>query len=108
MSMNIQIRSTKKKIKMNHINVKKLGLAFGFTAALLYLGCALVMFTAGHDGTVIFFNSLLHGIDVSSIVRMKISLVEEILGLVQTFVLGWLVGASVAAIYNVSFKKSNT
>jgi hypothetical protein len=92
---------------MNKISIKKLGLAFGLTAALLYFGCALVMFTVGHDSTVKFFNGLLHGIDVSSIIRMNISLVEELIGIVQTFILAWLVGACVAAIYNVSFKKSN-
>jgi carbon starvation protein CstA len=92
---------------MNHISIKKLGLAFGLTCALLYLGCVLVMSTVGHDRTVLFFNSLLHGIDVSSIMRMNISPVEELIGIVQTFILGWLIGACVAAIYNVSFKKSH-
>lgn len=89
---------------MNHISIKKLGLAFGLTAALLYVGCAFVMFTVGHDGTVKFFNTLLHGLDVTSIIRMDISAGEAFIGIVQTFILGWLVGASVAAIYNVSFK----
>lgn len=91
---------------MNHIGVKKLGLAFGLTAALLYLGCAIVMLVLGHDSTVKFFNTLLHGIDVTSIMRMEISAMEVLIGFVQTFVLGWLVGACVAAIYNVSFEKS--
>jgi hypothetical protein len=102
-----QIQTKIKKTIMNYISIKKLGLAFGLTAALLYFGCALVMLTVGHDGTVNFFNSLLHGIDVSSIIRMNISPFEELIGIVQTFILGWLVGACVAAIYNVSFKKSH-
>jgi hypothetical protein len=105
--ISIQIQTKIKKTIMNYISIKKLGLAFGLTAALLYFGCALVMFTVGHDGTVSFFNSLLHGIDVSSIIRMNISPFEELIGIVQTFILGWLVGACVAAIYNVSFKKSH-
>ena len=90
---------------MNHISIKKLGLAFGLTAALLYVGCAFVMFTVGHDGTVKFFNTLLHGLDVTNIIRMNISPVEGLIGIVQIFILGWLVGACVAAIYNVSYKK---
>lgn len=90
---------------MNHINIRKLGLAFGIIGALLYFGCAVVMLTLGHDSTVKFFNTLLHGLDVSSIIRMNISLVEELLGLVQTFILSWLIGACIAAIYNVSFNK---
>ena len=91
---------------MNHINIKKFGLSFGMTGALLYFGCALVMFTVGHDNTVKFFNTMLHGLDVSSIIKMDISPVEELIGIVQTFILGWLVGACVAAIYNASFKNS--
>lgn len=82
------------------INAKKFGLAVGLTMALLYLGCAVVMATVGHDGTVKFFNSLLHGLDVSTIVRMNVSLGEATVGIIETFVLGWLVGACIAAFYN--------
>ena len=96
-----------KLISMNHISIRKMGLAFGITGALLYFGCALVMLILGHDSTVKFFNTLLHGLDVSSVIRMNISLVEEILGLVQTFILSWLIGASIAAIYNGSVNKKS-
>lgn len=82
------------------INAKKFGLAVGLTMALLYLGCAVVMATVGHEGTVKFFNSLLHGLDVSTIVRMDVSLGEAAIGIIETFVLGWLVGACIAAFYN--------
>ncbi len=82
------------------INVKKFGFATGLTGALLYLGCAIVMATVGHDGTVRFFNSLLHGLDVSTIVRMDVPLWEGGVGIVETFVLGWLIGACIAGFYN--------
>lgn len=87
------------------LNVNKLGLATGLTGALLYLGCIVVMFTVGRDGSVKFFNSLLHGLDVSSIIRMDIPLWEACLGIVQTFVLGWLIGACIASLYNWKIKK---
>ena len=90
---------------MNHISIRKFGLAFGITGTLLYFGCAFVMLISGHDSTVKFFNTLLHGLDVSSIIRMDISPVEELLGLVQTFILSWLIGACIAGIYNISFNK---
>lgn len=90
---------------MNHINVKKFGLAFGLTAALLYLGCMSVMITVGHDGTVKFFNSLLHGLDVSTVIRMDVPLWEEGIGIIETFVIGWLIGACVAFFYNISLEK---
>lgn len=91
---------------MHTINVKKFGLAVGLTGAILYVGCVLVMGTVGHDGSVKFFNSLLHGLDVSAIVRMDVPLWEALIGIVETFIIGWLVGASIAGFYNaVLFKK---
>lgn len=90
---------------MNRIDVKKFGLSFGLTGALLYFGCILVMATVGRDGTVAFFNSILHGLDVSSVLRMEIPLWEAGIGIIETFIFGWLVGASIAAFYNASLKE---
>mgnify|MGYP003626253565 CR=1 FL=1 len=90
---------------MNHIDVKRFGLAVGATLALLYLGCIFVMATTDSTTTILFFNSLIHGIDVTSIIRSDMPLWEALMGLAETFVLGWLTGATVAAIYNVSLKK---
>ena len=101
------IQNPLKRKTMNHISIRKLGFAFGLTSALLYFGCVFIMLILGHDGTVKFFNTLLHGLDVSSIIRMEISPVEEILGLVQIFILSWLIGACIAGIYNVSFNKKS-
>lgn len=90
---------------MQRISIKKLGMAFGSTAALLYFGCAMVMFIVGKEGTVKFFNNLVHGLDVSSIARMDISPVEEIIGIVLTFILGSLTGVIIAAVYNLGSSK---
>lgn len=90
------------------INVKKFGLAVGLTGALLYLGCMIVMATVGHDGSIKFFNSLLHGLDVSAILRMDVPLWEAAVGIVETFILGWLVGACIAGFYNAVGIKDNT
>ena len=89
---------------MNYINVKKFGFAVGSTGAILYLGCMLVMFLAGREGTIRFFNSLLHGLDVSSVIRIDMPLWEAVIGIIETFILGWLVGACVAAIYNATVR----
>lgn len=89
---------------MNRINIKKLGFAMGLTVALVYLGCMVVMLTAGREGTIDFFNSLLHGLDTSSIIRMDVPLWEAAIGIVQTFIIGWLIGALIAALYNVQLK----
>lgn len=94
-----------KKLKMNSINIRKFGLAVGATGALLYIGCILVMLTTGREGTIQFFNNLLHGLDTSSIIRMDVPPIEALIGVVQTFVIGWLIGASVAGIYNSNITK---
>lgn len=89
---------------MYRLNVKKLGFSFGLTGALIYLGCMIVMSTAGKEGTINFFNSLLHGLDTTYILRMDIPLWEAGLGIIQTFILGWLIGACIAAFYNIQIQ----
>ncbi|MDO8580492.1 MAG: DUF5676 family membrane protein [Candidatus Omnitrophota bacterium] len=88
---------------MDSINVKKMGLAVGLTFALLHLGCVSVMLFTSHETTVAFFNSLLHGLDVTTILRHNMSGLEMTYGLIQIFVLGWLAGAMIASIYNFHF-----
>jgi hypothetical protein len=89
---------------MNRINIKRLGLASGITGALLYLGCMILVATVGHTGTVKFFNSILHGLDVSDIMRTDIPLWEAGIGIIVTFIIGWLIGASIAVFYNLTSK----
>ena len=89
---------------MNRINVKKFGFAFGLTGALVYLGCMVVMATVGQEGSIVFFNSLLHGLDATSIIRVDVPLLEALFGVIQTFILGWLIGACIAAFYNAQLK----
>ncbi|MEZ7516159.1 DUF5676 family membrane protein [Flavobacterium frigidarium] len=84
-----------------------MGFATGLTGALLYLGCMIVMLTAGKEGSIKFFNNLLHGLDTSNIIRMDVPLLEAFFGIIQTFILGWLLGACIAAIYNVQIKIKN-
>jgi len=100
----IMIKAERRKT-MNTINIKRFGLAFGITGALLHLGCIFLMTVIGHDGTVSFFNSLLHGLDSSSIVRTDIPVWEAIIGFIETFILSWFVGACIASVYNFSVKK---
>lgn len=90
---------------MNNLDVKRFGFAVGTTLALLHLGCLFVMATAGEARTILFFNSLLHGLDVTHIIRMDISLSEALMGFIEVFVLGWLAGATLAAIYNAALKQ---
>ena len=85
---------------MKQINVKKMGFACGLTGVLLYWGCIILMFTVGQQGTVNFFNNLLHGLDTTTVIKMNVSFVDAVMGLVQTFILFWLIGACISAFYN--------
>ena len=87
------------------IETRKFGLAWALTGAVLYVGCVLVMWTVGKEGSILFFNSLLHGIDVSSIIRMDVPWWEMVMGVIETFILGWLIGATIASIYNLSVQR---
>lgn len=89
---------------MHRLKIKKLGFAFGLTGALIYLGCMVVMFTAGQEGSIAFFNSLLHGLDTTNIIRMDVSLLDALFGIIQTFILWWLIGALIGAFYNAQIK----
>jgi hypothetical protein len=92
---------------MKKLSIKRLGMAFGSTGAILYLGCILLMVTVGREGTIWFFNSLLHGLDTTSIIRMDVPFWQALLGIGQTFILGWLIGALTATIYNFGLNKEN-
>lgn len=90
---------------MNHINIKRFGFALGGTIALVYLGCILVMGIRGPEATIAFFNNLMHGLDLSSVVRKTpMTIGEALTGIVEWFIIGWLIGASIAVLYNVTSK----
>lgn len=90
---------------MNRLNVKKFGFAMGLTGAIIYAGCMIVLATAGQEGSITFFNSLLHGLDTTSIIRIDVPIWEALIGIIQTFIIAWLTGALIAAFYNVQIKK---
>ena len=89
MEMSIKLKKAnlqKKEGNMGVINVKKFGLAFGATGALLYLGCAIVMAIAGREASIFLFNSMMHGIDISPIIRMKVPIGEMFIGIIEIFI----------------------
>ncbi|MDZ7692375.1 MAG: DUF5676 family membrane protein [Balneolaceae bacterium] len=92
---------------MKTLSIKKLGMAVGTTGAILYIGCIILMVSVGREGTIFFFNSLLHGLDVEPIIRMSVPPLDALFGIVQTFILGWLVGSLIAAIYNIGSDKND-
>jgi hypothetical protein len=77
----------------------RLGFAVGASLTLVYVGCVFVMATVPQDAAVRFFNSLLHGLDVRSIMRWDMPWTEMVIGIFGTFILGWLFAAVVAVLY---------
>lgn len=87
---------------INTISIRRLGFALGATSGLLYLGCVFVMLTAPQPAIVAFFNSIMHGWNVEPIMRWDTPWWEAVVGVVEVFILGWLVGAVIAVLYNVT------
>lgn len=85
---------------MKRLHINRLGVAFALTDTLFYIGCIILMSILGAQSTTLFFNSLLHGLDTAGLTRMDIPFWEVALGIVLTFILGWISGALIAAIYN--------
>jgi hypothetical protein len=85
---------------MQSLNVQRFSLAFGVASALLYVGCAVFMAILGKQSTIVFFNSLLHGLDVRLIIRMDVPFQDTIIGIIETFILGWVFGAVIGVVYN--------
>lgn len=54
---------------MQTLSLRRLGFALGAGFALVYLGCVFVMLTAPKEAAIRFFNSILHGVDVTTIMR---------------------------------------
>lgn len=89
---------------MHTLSARRLGFALGGAAATLYVGCVFVMMTVPHGAAVRFFNSMMHGWNVEPIMRWDMPWWEAVIGVFELFILGWLVGALVATLYNLGAK----
>ena len=51
----METRNPEKEVDiMEAINIRRFGMAFGLTSALLYLGCMFVMWTVGKEASILF------------------------------------------------------
>lgn len=82
------------------LNANRLGLATGLTGVVFYLGCMIFLAVVPRQSAIAFSNSLLHGVDVTSIWRPHVPISEVALGIFSWFVLGWIAGALIAAFYD--------
>lgn len=82
----------------------KLGIACASTGSIMYIGCAILMLILGHDGSVWFFNSILHGFDVETIMTMNVEWPNMISGILLTALLAGFSGWIAGNIYNLILK----
>ncbi|MDW7710605.1 MAG: DUF5676 family membrane protein [Deferrisomatales bacterium] len=87
---------------MSKLDVKGTSCALGTSCAVLYAACVFIMLTVSKDVVIRFFNSIMHGLDVTSVMRWDMPWWEAVLGTLQMFILGWLVGALFAVLYNLA------
>ena len=85
---------------MKRLSVTRLGFACGMLLVVLYGASVLIVMTGPRDTVVAFFNSVLHGIDVTSMMRWDMPWWEMIVGVLEVFILGWLCGMLTAMFYN--------
>ena len=86
---------------MQTLSVTRFGLALAMASALSYVGCVFVIMTVPQDVAINFFNSIMHGVDVTPIMRWDMPWWEMIVGVLEIFILGWLFGAIIAVFYNL-------
>jgi P-type Cu2+ transporter len=91
---------------MQQISTKRLILAFGTVFTIFYLGCVIVTAMLDESSLILFFNSLMHGIDVSPVINMNVPVWMTIPGLVEMFILGCLWGAIIGGVYNLALPKN--
>lgn len=89
------------------LDVVRFGLGLGAAWALLYLVCILLIVIIGPQSVAYLAKILFHGLDMSALVSRKVSPGLAILGIIEVFVFGWLLGALTAAIYNWSLPKKD-
>lgn len=73
---------------MNKLAPNKFGLAFGIESVLFYVGCILLMRILSDETLIVLTNSLIHRLDVSTLLRFDITILESLIGLIITFILG--------------------
>ncbi len=93
-------------LSLSRLNPIRLGWGFGATGVVFYLGCMLTMATVPREKAVMFFNSLLHGLNVEPILNTGVPAREVMLGLITTFILGWFAGVLIAGFYNLGLRTS--
>lgn len=86
-------------VKMNKLNVHKVGLSLAIVSGISYLVCAL-LFALFPTQTLEVIDNIFHGISIKSLAEKSVSLAGIAIGLVEIAVVAYLLGALFAWVYN--------
>ncbi len=90
---------------MNKLNPKVTALTLGSVSSIVYIACVSLFAIAPRAGMSLA-NTMMHGIDLTSIMRVTMAPLGTILtGLVEIAILGYLVGWLFAVMYNYFAKQ---
>ena len=84
---------------VNELNPKRTANALGITAGIVSLVCYLLILIAPAS-TINFFGSIFHSIDLNKIAVEPVSIGVGFLGVIESIILGWIIGGLFAKIYN--------
>ncbi len=94
-------------VPVNHADTHRLcplrlGFAVGTGIGLTYVSCVVLMAVLPRELAVRFFNSLFHCVNVEPFLHWDMPVSEMLLGVVSTFIIGWLLASVVAGFYNLA------
>lgn len=92
---------------MQKLSPIRFGIAIGIAGAVFYLGCIIFMAVTPRESVVWFSNSLLHGADISTVMRESVPWPQSVVGILSTFIGGMLFGSISACIYNAGMGSRN-
>lgn len=85
---------------MNKLNPNVVALSLGFTAVIVYSVCLILVALLPLETIVTFTNYLVHGIDFSNIAVKNITTIGAVIGLIEAFIMAWIIGYIFASVYN--------
>ena len=85
---------------METLNPNKIGLSLSLTFGALYILCFVLFAVIPKEWVIALANSLMHGIDVSTIVTQTKSIGSVILGLISWLFIGFASGYIFSMVYN--------
>ena len=87
----------------NKLDVKTTSLALGVTSGIVSIACFLILWV--WPSSLSLFGKMFHRIDMAKVATPSLTASDAVVGLVVAVVLGLLIGALYAKVYNLFVKK---